>query len=249
VKSRRKILDTGHCGRTAKKLWPAFTLVELLVVIGIIALLLSVLMPSLGKARSAALQIRCVHNLKQINLAMNFYLDGNEDKYPCAEDPLPTGYWLWMGRGWRSFIEPYLETKIDERKPSVLWCPEDRVSKEKYESTSYAYSMAFYHSPEQIDSMSSPADTYSNPVPSVAQRSCNVGNPSGKIIVGEWLSNHLRSDTESDNGWWCKVGSRNYLFADGQVRFLAAKEIREANDGLPDANLTIRGIKGTDWPR
>lgn len=249
MKTKRKTLDTRRCGQAPRILQYGFTLVELLVVIGIIALLLSVLMPSLGKARSAAMQVRCAHNLKQINLAMNLYIDGNEDRYPCAEDPLPAGYWLWMGRGWRGFIEPYLETKINERKPSVLWCPEDRVSKEKYESTSYAYSMAFYHSPEQVDSMSSPGDTYSYPVPSVAQRSSSVANPSGKVLVGEWLSNHMRIDADSDNGWWCKVGSRNYLFADGQVRFLAAKEIREANDGLPDANLTIHGIKGTDWPR
>jgi prepilin-type N-terminal cleavage/methylation domain-containing protein/prepilin-type processing-associated H-X9-DG protein len=228
-----------------------FTLVELLVVIGIIALLLSVLMPSLGKARAAAMQVRCAHNLKQIYLAMNLYLGANEDTYPCADDPVSAEppCWLWMGRGWRSFVEPYLDTKVNEKNPSVLWCPQDPTPKEVFESTSYAYSMAFYHSPEQIDSMSSTADTYSNPVPSVAQRSCNVGNPSGKILIGEWLSNHLRIDTDKDNGWWCRVGSRNYLFADGQVRFLAAKEIREANDGLPDANLTIHGIKGTDWPR
>ncbi len=228
-----------------------FTLVELLVVIAIIALLLSVLMPSLGKARAAAMQVRCAHNLKQIYLAINLYLGANEDTYPCAEDPVSTEppYWLWMGRGWRGFVEPYLDTKVNEKNPSVLWCPQDPTPKEVFESTSYAYSMAFYHSPEQIDAMSSPADTYGTPVPSVAQRSCNVGNPSGKILIAEWLSNHLRIDTDKDNGWWCWVGSRNYLFADGQVRFISAKEIREANDGLPDANLTIDGIKGTDWPR
>ncbi len=230
-----------------------FTLVELLVVIAIIALLLSVLMPSLGKARAAAMQVRCAHNLKQIYLAMNLYLDGNEDKYPCAEvnDPLPSGNWLWMGRGWRSFIEPHLDTKVNEKNPSVLWCPQDPTPKEVFESTSYAYSMAFYHSPEQIDSMSSPADTFdpTNAQQPIPQRSTNVANPSGKILVGEWLSNHLRVDKDKDSGWWCWVGSRNYLFADGQVRFISAKEIREANDGLPDANLTIHGIKGTDWPR
>jgi prepilin-type processing-associated H-X9-DG protein len=109
--------------------------------------------------------------------------------------------------------------------------------------------MAFYHSPEQIDSMSSPADTYDSVQLSIPQRSTNVANPSGKILIGEWLSNHMRVDTDKDSGWWCWVGSRNYLFADGQIRFLKAKEIREANDGLPDANLTIGGIKGTDWPR
>ncbi len=253
MKTKRKTLNTRRCGQVLKILRPGFTLVELLVVIAIIAVLLSVLMPSLGKARSAAMQVRCANNLKQIYIAMNLYLETNEDTYFCSEvnDPLPSGNWLWMGRGWRGFIEPYLDTKTNEENPSVLWCAQDHISKEKYESTSYAYSMSFYHSPEQIDSMSSPADTFdrANVQPSIPQRSTNVANPSGKILIGEWLSNHMRVDTDKDSGWWCWVGSRNYLFADGQIRFLKAREIREANDGLPDANLTIGGIKGTDWPR
>jgi len=225
-----------------------FTLVELLVVIAIIALLLSILTPSLIKARSMAMRIKCAHNLKQLHLAMNLYLNANDNTYPCAQDPLPPGYWLWMGRGWRSFVRPYLDDNIDPNNPSVLFCPQDRIARDKYESTSYAYSMAFYHSPQQIDNMSSPSDTYGKTSkPSIPQRSSDVANPSGKILIGEWLSNHLPID--DDNGWWCWQGRRNYLFADGQVRVLQAEQIRPARDGLPDANLTIHGIKGLDWPR
>jgi len=224
-----------------------FTLVELLVVIAIIALLLSVLTPSLRKAKLIAVRLKCAHNLKQIDLAVNMYLNANDNTYPCAQDPLPAGYWLWMGRGWRSFVAPHLGGNIDANNPSVLYCPQDRAAKEKYESTSYAYSMAFYHSPEQIDGMSSPADTYEDPQPSIPQRTVNVAKPSGKILIGEWLSNH--SPVDEDSGWWCWEGSRNYLFADGQVRFLEAGQIRPAKDELPDANLTVRGIKGLDWPR
>ena len=226
-----------------------FTLVELLVVIGIVALLLSILLPSLRKARSVAVRLVCSHNLKQIDLAFAFYLDDHDDVYPCAQDPVSTepAYWLWMGRGWRSFVGPYFGGAIDANHPSVLYCPHDRTSKEKYESTSYAYSMAFYHSPEQIDAMSSPADTYSNPQPSIRQRSMDVAKPSGKILIGEWLSNH--APVEADSGWWCWEGARVYLFADGRVSYLEAEEIRPARDELPDANLTIRGIEGTDWPR
>ncbi len=235
-------------GSKAKTLRPGFTLVELLVVIAIISLLLSILVPSLSKARSMACRIKCAHNLKQINLAVNMYLNGNEDTYPCAEDPLPAGYWLWMGRGWRYYLEPYLSTKVSKANPSVLFCPEDPADKDKYEATSYAYSMAFYHSPQQNDDMNDKSDTYSNPQPSIPQQCDNVANPSGKILIGEWSSNHSPIN-EDDNGWWTWEGRRNCLFADGHIRFLWATEIRPANDFYPDANLTIRGIKGTDWPR
>jgi len=236
--------------KVQQKRWrSAFTLVELLVVIAIIALLLSILMPSLRKAKSMAMRLACAHNLKQIDLAVNFYLNEYENTFPCAKDPVSTNplYWLWMGRGWRYLVEPYLGGNIDANNPSVLFCPQDHVSKDKYGSTSYAYSMAFYHSPEQIDDMNSPADTYANPQPSIPQRSMNVAKPSGKILIGEWLSSH--SPIGDDKGWWCWEGNRNFLFVDGQVRFLKAKQIRPAQDGLPDANLTVRGIKGTDWPR
>ena len=246
--------QNGFCLQVPKKrsggdrIRSCFTLIELLVVIAIIALLLSIMMPSLRKAKAITARMVCSHNLKQIYLAMGFYLNEHDNMYPCAEDPVSTepAYWLWMGRGWRPFLEPYLGGPIDVNNPSVLFCPQDRVAKEKYESTSYSYSMAFYHSPEQIDDMNSPADTYSNPRPSVAQRSMNVSKPSAKILIGEWLSNH--SPIDEDSGWWCWEGARNYLFADGGARFLRSKEIRPARDGFPNANLTVRGIKGQDWP-
>ncbi|MHC4482991.1 MAG: prepilin-type N-terminal cleavage/methylation domain-containing protein [Planctomycetota bacterium] len=223
----------------------AFTLIELLVVIAIIALLLSILMPALGKARSMALWVKCASNLRQINLAMNMYANGNEDVYPCTDDPLPGGYWLWMGR-WRSFVERYLSTTITEDNPSVVVCPQDTTFKEGYEAFSYAYSMTFYHSPAQIDSMNSVEDTYLTAQPSIPQRISNVARPSGKILVGEWFSNH--SPIDDDQGWWCWQGRRNYLFVDGRVSYLKAEEIRPARDWLPDANLTVNGIKGIDWP-
>jgi len=235
-----------------------FSLLELLVVIAIIALLLSILTPSLGKAKSAAMRLKCAHNLKQINLAVILYLNGNKDTYPCAQDPVSgdpgNPYWLWMGRGWRSLVEPYLGGGVDANNPSVLFCPQDRAGKDKYESTSYAYSMAFYHSPEQIDNITSTRDTYDIPgqpcvaKPSIRQRSSSVARPSQKILIGEWLSNHSPIYGK-DPGWWGWLGSRNFLFADGQVIFLEAAEIREANDGNPNPNLTKQGIKGIDWPR
>ena len=62
-----------------------FTLIELLVVIAIIALLLSILMPALGKAKDLAMGAACKGNLKNYTLAVAMYLDDNDGNFPQAE--------------------------------------------------------------------------------------------------------------------------------------------------------------------
>src|SRR5690349_1399985 len=67
----------------------AFTLVELLVVIGVIAVLIGLLLPSLSKARKSSERTRCLSNLHQISVAYQLYLHDSRQRV-MRINPLPT---------------------------------------------------------------------------------------------------------------------------------------------------------------
>jgi prepilin-type N-terminal cleavage/methylation domain-containing protein len=168
-----------------------FTLIELLVVIAIIGVLASLLLPALSRAKRAAHAVACISNLRQLGLALNLYVQDNNDHLPyCALLPSVNTNLSAITVP----LLPYLKNK------DIFRCPADRTMF-PVEGTSYEWNIylngASYDHPEDW-----------SPVTEILVQT----------IFGGRLNTPLLGDAEANHPKSANSAGKNALYLDGRVQ-------------------------------
>jgi prepilin-type N-terminal cleavage/methylation domain-containing protein len=118
---RNYVERTGDSARRERGI-RAFTLVELLVVIGIIAVLISILLPTLNRARNAAKVTQCLSNLRQAGMALQMYANENKDYALLGYRSQTYTGWLFRSAEGYTVLGPLIVTGY-VTAPEAWYCP------------------------------------------------------------------------------------------------------------------------------
>ena len=185
-----------------------FTLVELLVVIGIVAILGAIALPAYTMAMNAAKKAKCSSNLRAIGSALNTYAGDNNMMYPQTGFIVPYGSIdSRTGKpGWVEQIDPY-----DNSSHEIFSCP---GASYKNPFTYFTSAWAAYYQ-----------DGMQYPTPPVSV--LRIQNPSAMILAGDNTFGNPSPDADADDAGPANLpfqkksfhqGSYNFVFVDGHVQ-------------------------------
>jgi prepilin-type N-terminal cleavage/methylation domain-containing protein/prepilin-type processing-associated H-X9-DG protein len=192
-----------------------FTLVELLVVIGIIGLLAGMLMPALASAKRKANSVKCLNNIRQLSLSATLYATDHEEEFPRR---------LHLTNSWVFALQPYY------KDPKILKCPSDRWQEWR------SYMINGWNDYWQFHLSDADYRRVMNYTYPHGMKQTAVTLPSDTILFGEKRpkSGHVHMDFGQKNGNdrqevaqnmhgvpGSTSGGSNFAFVDGSVRLLA----------------------------
>jgi prepilin-type N-terminal cleavage/methylation domain-containing protein len=160
----------------------AFTLVELLIVIGIIVVLLSILMPAFSAARSQSVAVRCMNNLRQLGFGLLQYAADNRGNFPENVTTPEPEYWYTLVS---SYLPP---VPVGASTASIYVCPAD-------DTASLSYAMNLWAS-------SAVNKSFLKPLPPDCQLWPHVVTSSELLLLSEsWSYEGSAADGYQANPW------------------------------------------------